>query len=51
MKNKVAIVKCDDYNQKNVDYAVREALNLIGGAGKFIKKKQQSSTQSKPINA
>ena len=38
MKNKVAIVKCDDYNQKNVDSAVREALNLIGGAGKFIKK-------------
>ena len=38
MKAKVAIVRCEDYNQKNVDTAVRRALDLIGGAGRFIKK-------------
>lgn len=33
---KVAVVKCDDYNDKDIDFAIREAINLIGGTEKFI---------------
>ncbi|MFH1538086.1 MAG: DUF362 domain-containing protein [bacterium] len=38
MKETVSIVKCSSYNQEMVDDAVREAMDLIGGMKKFVKK-------------
>jgi len=34
----VSIVKCSNYEQDEVDRAVRESLDLIGGLGKFVRK-------------
>lgn len=41
MKNDVSLIKCNDYNQENVDRAVTQAINLLGGIQKFIKKGQR----------
>ncbi len=38
MENKVALVKCDSYEQEKVDKAVLDAFNYLGGIQKFIKK-------------
>ncbi|MBN2422338.1 DUF362 domain-containing protein [Candidatus Woesearchaeota archaeon] len=38
MKAKVSIVKCESYQQKEVDTAVKKAVDLIGGIDKFVKK-------------
>jgi len=38
MKTKVSIVKCPSYEQMFVDQAVRQAVDLIGGLNRFIKK-------------
>jgi uncharacterized protein (DUF362 family)/Pyruvate/2-oxoacid:ferredoxin oxidoreductase delta subunit len=35
--SKVAIINCLDYNQKNVDEALRQGLELIGGLGSIVK--------------
>lgn len=35
---KVSIIKCENYDQRNVDKAVEEAVNSIGGIKVFIKK-------------
>ena len=40
MENIVAIKKCDDYNQENVDRAVKDAIDLLGGIKNFVKKGQ-----------
>ncbi len=32
----VSIVRCDDYDSKDVEAAVRRAVELIGGLGKFV---------------
>lgn len=34
---KVAIVRCEDYRQENVDLAVAKAIDLLGGIRKFIR--------------
>jgi uncharacterized protein (DUF362 family)/Pyruvate/2-oxoacid:ferredoxin oxidoreductase delta subunit len=34
--NKIAIVKCADYQQDKVDRAVRESLNLLGGIERYV---------------
>lgn len=34
----VSIVKCSNYEQDEVDRAIRESLDLIGGLGKFVRK-------------
>ena len=39
MENKVALVKCDSYEQEKVDEAVLDAFNYLGGIQKFIKMK------------
>ena len=36
MNNKVSVVKCDRYSE--VQNAVENAVSLIGGIGKFVKK-------------
>lgn len=33
----VALVKCKDYEQGHMDAAVRQALDLLGGIGQFVK--------------
>lgn len=38
---KVAIKKCSDYNLENVQYAVNEAVALLGGIEKFVKPGQK----------
>jgi uncharacterized protein (DUF362 family)/ferredoxin len=35
-KASVAVVRCEDYARENVDRAVAEALDLIGGIGRFV---------------
>ncbi|MBD3204672.1 DUF362 domain-containing protein [Candidatus Woesearchaeota archaeon] len=35
---KVSIVKCPDYEQKNIDESIKKAVNHLGGFEKFIKK-------------
>jgi uncharacterized protein (DUF362 family)/Pyruvate/2-oxoacid:ferredoxin oxidoreductase delta subunit len=35
--NKIAIVQCADYQQDNVDRAVRESLDLLGGIGCYVR--------------
>jgi uncharacterized protein (DUF362 family)/Pyruvate/2-oxoacid:ferredoxin oxidoreductase delta subunit len=37
MRTKVAITKCLDYDQKNVDTALSQGLELIGGLGSIVK--------------
>ncbi len=37
MKNPVSIVRCEDYEEKNVLHALRKAIDLIGGIDHFIK--------------
>ena len=41
MKAKVSIVKCPDYNFKNLDLAVRQAVDLLGGMSSFVKPGQR----------
>jgi len=36
--SEVSIVRCNDYNQEDVDFAVSRAVNNLGGIGKFVKK-------------
>jgi uncharacterized protein (DUF362 family)/Pyruvate/2-oxoacid:ferredoxin oxidoreductase delta subunit len=36
-KNRVALVRCDDYTQKSVNKAVEKGLELIGGVAALIK--------------
>lgn len=40
MENKVALIKCEDYEQENIDNAVKNAVDLLGGMEKFVKKGQ-----------
>ena len=40
MDNRVALVKCANYEQSNVDDAVRSAFDLLGGVQNFVKKGQ-----------
>jgi uncharacterized protein (DUF362 family)/Pyruvate/2-oxoacid:ferredoxin oxidoreductase delta subunit len=35
--NKIAIVQCADYQQDNVDRAVQESLDLLGGIGCYVR--------------
>jgi uncharacterized protein (DUF362 family)/Pyruvate/2-oxoacid:ferredoxin oxidoreductase delta subunit len=35
--SEVALVACADYEQEHADAAVREALDLLGGIGRFVK--------------
>jgi len=37
MKSKVAIVRCNSYNQLEVNQAIARGLELLGGVGAFIK--------------
>lgn len=37
MKSKVAVVRCNSYNQSEVYQAVARGLKLLGGAGAFVK--------------
>jgi uncharacterized protein (DUF362 family)/Pyruvate/2-oxoacid:ferredoxin oxidoreductase delta subunit len=39
--NKVSLVKCNDYNFKEVKTALLESFNNLGGIGKYIKKDMQ----------
>ena len=41
MENKVSLVKCDSYDYSQTLSAVQNALNLLGGLDKFIKKGQR----------
>ena len=36
-KSKVAIVKCEDYQEEKVYEAVRDSVDLLGGIGGFIR--------------
>ncbi|MDR3653211.1 MAG: DUF362 domain-containing protein [Paludibacter sp.] len=40
MKSKVAIVRCNSYDINEVRQAVSRGLDLIGGAGNFVKKEE-----------
>jgi len=35
--NRIAIIKCADYQQDRVDRAVRESLNLLGGIERYVR--------------
>jgi uncharacterized protein (DUF362 family)/ferredoxin len=35
-KSKVAVIKCDDYDEQKVNAAVERGLNLIGGLSSFV---------------
>lgn len=35
-KPRVALVKCGDYDEGRVEAAVGEALELVGGIGRFV---------------
>lgn len=37
MKSKVALIRCNNYNQQEVNQAVAHGLELLGGAGAFAK--------------
>jgi len=37
-KSRVALIKCDTYDDTQVNEAVREGINLLGGIDKFVKK-------------
>ena len=37
MKSSVAVIKCDSYREDQVDTAVREGINLLGGIDAFCK--------------
>lgn len=41
MKPKVAIVKCADYDEQNIDRAVGEAVRLVGGWERYVKPGQK----------
>lgn len=41
MENQVAVLKCENYNQENVDKAVLNGFNLLGGIEKFVKSGQR----------
>lgn len=38
MKEKVSLVRCEDYSKENVEDALRESLNLISGIKRFVKR-------------
>lgn len=38
---KVSIIRCKDYEQENIDKAVQESLNLIGGLNRIVKPKDR----------
>ena len=40
MKNDVALIKCENYDQINVDKAVMEAISKLGGIESFVKSGQ-----------
>ena len=40
MFNTVSLVKCNNYNQEQVDMAVKKSIELLGGIDKFVKKGQ-----------
>ena len=40
MFNTVSLVKCNNYNQEQVDIAVKKSIELLGGIDKFVKKGQ-----------
>jgi uncharacterized protein (DUF362 family)/Pyruvate/2-oxoacid:ferredoxin oxidoreductase delta subunit len=40
-KVKVAIIRCENYDQDKVDSAVRKGIDLIGGIGQFVKPKEK----------
>lgn len=40
MDNKVAVVRCENYIEQNVDMCVKNAVDLLGGMGKFVKQGQ-----------
>lgn len=46
MNNKVSVVKCDRYSE--VQNAVENAVSLIGGIGKFVKKGDNVVNESQP---
>jgi len=37
MDSQVSIIKCDNYDQGLIEVSVRKAINLIGGAARYIK--------------
>ncbi len=37
MKSKVAIVRCNDYDEANVEQAVQRGIDLLGGMAQFIR--------------
>ncbi len=41
MTSKVSVIKCHSYELSEVEHAVREALNLIGGLSKYVKPNQK----------
>lgn len=41
MKTKVAVIKCNSYDQAEVDRAIKTALNLLGGLGAIVKPKNR----------
>ena len=41
MKSKVAIVRCNSYNQQEVNQAIARGLELLGGVGTFIKAEEK----------
>ena len=41
MEEKVSIVKCDDYRPEKVYQQVKEGLDLLGGIGAFVSKKER----------
>lgn len=47
----VSVVKCESYEQKKVDRAVRESLKLIGGLDKIIKTGQKVLLKVNMLNA
>ena len=37
MKSQVALVRCNDYDEANVEQAVQRGIELLGGMAKFIR--------------
>ncbi len=48
---KVSIVRCSHYNQGDVDKAIRQALNLIGGIEEVIKRGQRVLVKPNMLSA
>lgn len=41
IRSKVALVRCNDYDESSVDQAVRRGIGLLGGMGQFIHPKEK----------